>query len=229
MNFASLKGIVFALLILACIIFSCSEGTNEKNAKSFCPYDVNDHLEYWNYGEVIHSDGFRGENEAHIIYEVVDIRKVPEGTRVQFKNYYSDTTGVVEEFDLYFLYAKDRIYLYRYDGSVDSLKFRLDENRVGTLEDYTDSLGCRHVVQVAENNATVQTRKGRLFSGCLKLVETIKEPGTSATDFIFHKISYYKDTILIKYMSVNRMEEDKGIRELRTESELEDYNVFAWR
>jgi len=211
------------------VFISCVSTANREKSKSFCPYDVNDHLEYWNYGIIVLTDDSKEESEAYNIYEVVSVEQTPEGTVVQFKNYYSDSTGVMEEYDIKFIYGENKVYLIRQNGNLDSLKFSLSDNQPSTLEDYIDSLGYHHRIKIEDNNASVQTKKGRLFEGCLKLVEIIYEPEKSPKDFVFQKISYYKDTILVKYTSINRMEADKGIKELRTESHLEGYNVFAWR
>lgn len=214
---------------ISLILISCVNDKHKKKLDLFCPFAENDHLEYWNYGVIIHTDGSKDENEAYNIYEVIAIEKTPQSTVVQFKNYYSDTTGMIEEYDIKFIYEDKRVYFIRHDNSIDSLKFVLGDNRLRIIEDYVDSLNYHHIVKIEANDASVQTRKGRVFDGCLKLLETIHESGKSPTDFIFQKISYYKDTILITYMCINRMEADKGIKEFRTESHLEGFKIAVWR
>jgi len=223
------KGFV-GLALLSLFFLRCSGKDSELKQKNYCPYAVNDHLEYSNHGTVIQTDGLEAETDVSIIYEVTGIEHQGDDVIVQFKNFYADASGVTEEYDIKFVYGKKRVYFYSPDGgSMDSLRFELGESRAKTIQDEIDSSGLRHRIQIEEINATVQTRKGRIFEGCMKVVEMIQEPNKPEGDYVFHKISFYKDTILIKYFSVNRMEEDKGIRELRTESELEDYNVSRWR
>jgi len=194
----------------------------------YCPYVVGDFLEYHNQGIVKYLDGNKQENTVYIIYEVLHLANSSRGSEVRLKRYYTDLNGTVED-SVTYVYTKNRIVMIRPDDTPDSLKFILGDNRLQTLENTTDSLGMRVVTKIVENNASITNAKNETFTGCLKVVTTTYDTSSPVPDFIYQKISYYKDTILVKFTSIDHRDRERGVESLEVDSELESYNIFAWR
>lgn len=217
---------IVCVIILAGLTGCQSE--KRKNVSEYCPYAVGDFLEYHNQGVVKYLDGNKQENTVYIIYEVLNLANSARGSEVSLKRYYTDLNGTVED-SVTYVYTRSRIIMLRPDDAPDSLKFILGDNRIQTLENTTDSLGMRVVTQVADSNATITNAKNESFSGCLKVVTSIYDTSSPDPDFVYQKISYYKSTILVKYTSIDRRERERGVESLQVDSELESYNIFAWR
>jgi hypothetical protein len=220
------------ILEIACVIIlggliSC-QSEKRITVSKYCPYATGDFLEYHNQGIVHYQDGNKQENTVYIIYEVIHLANSPRGSEVRLKRYYTDLNGTVED-SVTYVYTKNRIVMIRPDDTPDSLKFILGDNRPQTLENTTDSLGMRVVTKIVDNNATFTNSKQETFTGCLKVVTTNYDTSSPDPDFVFQKISYYKDTILVKFTSIDHRERERGVESLEVDSELESYNIFAWR
>lgn len=214
---------------LVCFIMLTGCQTEKRiNVSDYCPYAPGDFLEYHNQGIVHYQDGNQQKNTVFIIYEVISLATSPQGSIVNLKRYYTDLNGTVED-SVTYVYTKNRIIMIRPDKSADSLKFKLGDTAIQTLEDTTDSLGMRHLTKIVDNNANFTNTKGETFSGCLKIVTSIYDTTAADPDFVYQKISYYKDTILLKVTSIDHRDRERGVESLEVDSELESYNVYAWR
>ncbi len=193
-----------------------------------CPYTTGDHLEYENHSSMRLSDGTEQKDNVFIILEVLGLESSQNETRVKLKRYYTDRSGTLED-SLYHIYSARRVIIIRPDNSRDSLAFELGNTEIQTLADFTDSAGFRHTVKLTENKASVTNTKDEVFKDCIKVVKTILPPKAGEDQYVYKRIAYYKDTILIKYLSVDKQERDKGIEELLAISELTGYKIEMWR
>jgi dipeptidyl aminopeptidase/acylaminoacyl peptidase len=224
-----MRNFLFKPLILGCtftLIFINCQQTQKRH--QFCPYAVGDHLEYRNNWQLNYENGIKEKSKVFIIYEVLDVAYDDTNSVVKLKRYYSDVNGTSED-SILNIYSPKKVYIIRPDKSKDSLAFTLGDNQVRTLQDVTDSTGMRQVVKLVDNNASVSNSKGYQFDGCLKLTTAVYDINSPKNEFVFEKTSYFKNTILVKYQSTDRRQEEIGIKELVVESELEEFNIFAWR
>ena len=129
---------VWGLFILA--LFLGCQSEDRIHVSDYCPYAAGDFLEYHNEGVVHYEDGNKQENTVFIIYEVNSLSTSPKGSMVNLKRYYTDLNGTVED-SVAYLYTQNRIIMFRPDDTADSLKFKLGDNSIQTLENFTDSLG----------------------------------------------------------------------------------------
>ncbi len=208
-------------------IISCSV-IQRRHISRYCPYAIGDHLEYRNHWLIRNPDGHQEKSDVFTIYEVLDISGTTDATRVKLKRYYTDINGTVEDSVLNF-YTRNKLIMVRPDLTKDSLAFALGHNAVQTLEDKTDSNGIQQIQKIEDTQTAVTTANGNTFKDCLKLVTYMYDTKISRENYIYQKTSYYKDTILIKYSSIDYRQRDEGIAELRADSELESYHIYAWR
>ncbi|MBN2090880.1 hypothetical protein JW964_14800 [candidate division KSB1 bacterium] len=219
--------ILLLFLLSGLIFFGCSNQRPEGMNRN-CPYSLGDHLEYENHSSMRLSDGTEQKDNVFIILEVIGLEASPSETWVKLKRYYTDRSGTVED-SLYHIYSSRRVLIIRPDNSRDSLSFELGNTDIQTLADFTDSAGFRHTVKLIENSATVTNTKNEVFKNCIKIVKTIQPPKAGEDEFVYKRIAYYKDTILIKYLSVDNQHRDEGIEELLATSELTGYKIDVWR
>lgn len=214
-------------ILTGLIFLACSK--NQPDASThYCPYSVGDHLQYQNQSSMRLSDGTEQKDNVFIILEVIGLDGNPNETRVKLKRYYSDQSGTIED-SLYHIYSARRVIIIRPDGSRDSLSFELGNTEIQTLSDFTDSAGFRHTVELTENDASVSNSKDDVFTGCIKVVKTIQPPNAGGDEYVYKRIAYYKDTVLIKYFSIDKQELDKGIEELLAASELVGHKIEIWQ
>jgi len=218
------KRFVFYFLLS---FFACT-AKQRPDVSAFCPYAGGDFLEYHNDSVVRFTDGTAEESKVFIIYEVVGLKQTAQGSVVRLKRYYTDINGTLEDFFLT-IYTQNRVILVRPDGSADSLAFELGDNRVRTIKDVIDSAGIREVIKIVDNNATVENDKGVVFDGCLKIITTRFDSNKTEQDFNYQEVSYYKDTILVKYSSIDHQQDAERVVELSAQSVLKSYDVYAWR
>lgn len=223
MKLNRLKKFYFVLLLFS--FFACNS-SQRPDINKYCPYAIGDHLEYRNQWTIHYADETQEESKVFIIYEVIGLSKSTEGSIVRLKRYYTDIHGTVED-SIKNVYTDERVIMVRPDKSKDSLVFKLGDNRLQTLEDYTDEDGFRKVTKVVENNASVTSSKGILFEGCLKIETAISKPGEKKA--LYEKISYYKDSILVKYSSTDQRATNENIVKLDANSELNSYHIYAWQ
>ncbi len=222
-----LHSLPLLFLLLGLLVFGClkqrPEGINRN-----CPYSIGDHLEYENHSSMRLSDGTEQKDNVFIILEVIDLVANQNETRVKLKRYYTDRSGTIED-SLYHIYSSRRVLIIRPDNSRDSLSFELGNTDIQTLSDFTDSTGFRYTVKLTENDATITNTKNEVFKDCIKIVKTIQPPNAGEDEYVYKRIAYYKDTILIKYLSVDHQQREEGIEELLATSELTGYKIDTWR
>lgn len=224
-----MRNIKFKRIILGCLLFSfllsCQQS---QKLNRYNPYEVGDHLQYHNNYEVNYETGHIEKSRVFIIYEVLSIENQSDSARIKMKRYYSDMNGTVED-SIFNIYTNRKVYIIRPDLSQDSLVFTLGNSEIGTISDTIDSTGLRQVVKIVDNQASVTNSKGNVFDNCLKITTSVYDPGSPEFEFVFQKISYFKDTILVKYSSLDRRQAEIGVKEIIVNSELEEFNVAEWR
>ena len=223
-----IKSVWLRIIFLAFLLFLTCRSRQTLPKNPYCPYHLGDYLEYHNKWSMKSPDGTKEESEVFIIYEIVGMDNITEGTVVQLKRYYTDVNGTSEAL-IVNVYTQDRVLMIRPDGSRDSLALKLGETSIGTIKDETDSTGIREVIKIVDNNVTLRNEKGIVFDSCLQVVTTQFSSDAETPELLYQKTSYYKDTILVRYTSIDRRRsDDKRDKELKVVSELKTYNIYLW-